>query len=56
MTESSVSPLKSEDGKQPRARRRYLGEILCEQGVISRQQLSQALELQKKEKGSRIGR
>ena len=56
MKESLVSPLKAEEGKPPRARRRLLGDILCEQGIISREQLSQVLELQKKEKGARIGR
>jgi type IV pilus assembly protein PilB len=56
MTESAASPPKAEDGKQPRARRRYLGEMLCGQGVISRQQLNEVLELQKKEKGARLGR
>jgi type IV pilus assembly protein PilB len=51
-----VSPFKPEEGKQPRARRKYLGEMLCEQGAISRPQLEEVLELQKKEKGARIGR
>jgi type IV pilus assembly protein PilB len=56
MVESSASPPKPEHAKQPRVRRKYLGEMLCDQGVVSRQQLDEVLELQKKEKGSRIGR
>jgi type IV pilus assembly protein PilB len=56
MTESSASPAKPDDGKPSRSRRRYLGEMLCEQGVISRDQLDEVLAIQKKEKGARIGR
>jgi len=37
-------------------RRRQLGEMLVDNGVITPAQLSEALERQKKEKGTRIGR
>ncbi len=40
----------------PRHRRKHLGEILFDQGVITREQLDQVLALQKKERGARIGR
>ena len=37
-------------------RRRFLGEMLVAQGIISPEQLQEVLELQKTEKGTRIGR
>src|SRR5688572_23776243 len=40
----------------PRRRRRFLGEMLREVGIISQAQLDHALALQKKERGSRLGR
>ncbi|MCK5658043.1 MAG: type II secretion system protein GspE, partial [Deltaproteobacteria bacterium] len=37
-------------------RRKKLGQILVEAGLISEDQLAQALEEQKKQKGKRLGR
>ena len=40
----------------PRSRRRFLGEMLVRQGVITPDQLEEALQRQKAEQGSRLGR
>jgi type IV pilus assembly protein PilB len=48
------------DGAPPkpagRSRRKFLGEMLLDQGVVSRDQLEEALARQKAERGSRLGR
>ncbi len=41
---------------RPAGRRRFLGEMLVQQGVISPDQLMEVLKLQQSEKGTRIGR
>jgi type IV pilus assembly protein PilB len=46
----------TEPAPKPRNRRRFLGEMLVEQGAITDAQLQEVLVLQKKEKGSRVGR
>src|SRR5688572_3133799 len=40
----------------PKVRRRFLGEMLVLQGVITKDQLAEALQRQKREPGSRVGR
>jgi type IV pilus assembly protein PilB len=40
----------------PSSRRRFLGEMLVQQGIISSDQLQEVLKLQEAEKGARIGR
>jgi type IV pilus assembly protein PilB len=41
---------------RPKGRRRYLGEMLLRQGVLTEERLLEALERQQKQKGSRLGR
>jgi type IV pilus assembly protein PilB len=46
----------ADDGSTRRSRRKRLGEMLCDHGIITRQQLEDVLALQKKDKGARLGR
>src|SRR5437870_2071184 len=46
----------ADDGSTRRSRRKRLGEMLCDHGIITRQQLEDVLGLQKKDKGARLGR
>src|SRR5258708_1426870 len=41
---------------RPKSRRRFVGEMLVDQGVITQQQLAEVLARQKTEKGGRLGR
>jgi type IV pilus assembly protein PilB len=54
---SEAAPPDSQTGAtRPKSRRRFVGEMLVDQGVITPQQLSEVLARQKTEKGGRIGR
>ncbi len=44
------------DAQAPRSRRRRLGEILVEQGLVTQEELAQALARQRQAKGGRLGR
>src|SRR5216684_2436727 len=53
----SETPPDSQTGAtRPKSRRRLLGEMLLDQGVITQQQLTEVLTRQKAEKGGRLGR
>jgi type IV pilus assembly protein PilB len=52
---AAAPPAEPPDAR-PKGRRRYLGEMLLRQGVITEERLMEALELQQKQKGSRLGR
>jgi type IV pilus assembly protein PilB len=54
---SEAAPPDSQTGStRPKSRRRFVGEMLVDQGVITQQQLTEVLARQKTEKGGRIGR
>jgi type IV pilus assembly protein PilB len=53
MSEPAVPPVAA---KGPRTRRKRLGEMLVDQGVITPDQLNEVLARQKQEKGSRMGK
>ncbi len=53
----SETPPDSQTGAtRPKSRRRLLGEMLLDQGVITQQQLAEVVARQKAEKGGRLGR
>ena len=53
----SETPPDSQTGAtRPKSRRRFVGEMLVDQGVITQQQLTEVLTRQKAEKGGRLGR
>jgi type IV pilus assembly protein PilB len=52
----AAAPPTDPSDARPKGRRRYLGEMLLRQGVITEERLKEALELQQKQKGSRLGR
>src|SRR5688572_13268840 len=51
-----AAPPEASQTPRPRSRRRMLGEMLVERGVITPEQAEEVLERQKREKGSRLGR
>ena len=54
---SEAAPPDSQTGSgRVKSRRRFVGEMLVDQGVITQQQLAEVLARQKTEKGGRIGR
>jgi type IV pilus assembly protein PilB len=54
---SEAAPPDSPTGAtRPKSRRRFVGEMLVDQGVITQQQLAEVLARQKTEKGGRLGR
>jgi type IV pilus assembly protein PilB len=53
MSDATAGPTAT---RAPRSRRKFLGEMLVDGGVITPSQLDEALALQSKEKGGRLGR
>jgi hypothetical protein len=51
-----AEPVRDPTTSTPRPRRKRLGEMLVDQGVITGEQLAEVLGRQKREKGSRMGR